>query len=103
MTRILVADKHEVVRRGARFLFEQAHPEWQVCGEASDGREAVQMAMRLRPDVVVIDLSMPGLNGLEATRQIRQDLPQTEVLLFTPYESEPLVRQTLAAGARGFC
>jgi DNA-binding NarL/FixJ family response regulator len=101
MTRILLADKHEVVRRGARGLLKAAHPEWRICGEAADGREAVDMSIRLKPDVVVIEPCMPELNGLGATRQIRRALPNTEVLLFAECESGQSVREIVAAGARG--
>jgi len=99
--RILVADDHEIVRQGLRALLE-AQPGWQVVAEAIDGREALDKAKRLHPDVVVLDVSMPNLNGLEATRQIRKALPQTEVLILTMHDSEQLVREVLEAGARGY-
>ena len=99
--RILVADDHEIVRQGLRALLE-AQPGWQVVAEAVDGREALDKAKRLHPDVVVLDVSMPNLNGLEATRQIRKALPQTEVLILTMHDSEQLVREVLEAGARGY-
>jgi DNA-binding NarL/FixJ family response regulator len=101
MVRILLADDHEVLRRGVRQIIEE-HPGWTVCGEAANGREAVELAVREKPDVAVLDLSMPELNGLEATRQIRKALPQTEILIFTMHENEQLVREVLAAGARGY-
>ena len=101
MVRILLADDHDVVRRGLREQLS-AHEGWEICGEASNGREAVQMALKLSPDVAVIDLSMPELNGLEATRQIRRELPRTEVLIFTMHETEQLIREVLSAGARGY-
>jgi DNA-binding NarL/FixJ family response regulator len=101
MVRILLADDHDVVRRGLRDALN-SHPGWEVCGEASNGREAVKLALKLTPDVVVLDLSMPELNGLEATRQIRRDLPRTEVLIFTMHETEQLIREVLSAGARGY-
>ncbi len=100
-TRIMIADDHEVVRQGLRMILE-AQPRWLVCGEARTGREAVEKACQLKPDVVVMDFAMPGLNGLEATRQIRQALNQTEVLILTMHDSEQLVRNVLAAGARGY-
>lgn len=99
--RILVADDHEVVRSGLRLLLER-QPEWQVCGEAVTGREAVEKAKQLKPDVIVLDVSMPVLNGLEAVRQIRKALPQAEVLILTMHESEALVRELLDAGAHGY-
>jgi DNA-binding NarL/FixJ family response regulator len=99
--RILVADDHEIVRQGLRALLE-TQPGWQVVAEAVDGREALDKAKRLRPDVVVLDVSMPNLNGLEATRQIRKALPETEVLILTMHDSEQLVREVLEAGARGY-
>jgi DNA-binding NarL/FixJ family response regulator len=102
MVRIMLADDHEMIRRGIRHLIEEAHPDWQVCGEARTGREAVKLAARLRPDVAVLDLSMPQINGLEATRQIRRESPDTEVLVFTLHEGPDLLRDALLAGARGY-
>jgi DNA-binding NarL/FixJ family response regulator len=99
--RLLLADDHDIVRRGLRALLEE-QPGWQVVGEATNGREAVELALTLKPDVVVLDMSMPELNGLETTRRIRHDLPKTEVLVFTMHESEELMREMLAAGARGY-
>jgi DNA-binding NarL/FixJ family response regulator len=101
MLRILVADDHDIVRRGLTRLLEE-HAGWSVCAEAANGREAVELALEHRPEVVVLDLTMPELNGFEATRRIRQALPDTEVLIFTMHESEELVRNVLAAGARGY-
>jgi DNA-binding NarL/FixJ family response regulator len=99
--RILVADDHDIVRRGLKELLEE-RPGWRVCAEAANGREAVELAITHRPHVAVLDLTMPELNGLDATRRIRQALPDTEVLIFTMHESEELVRTVLAAGARGY-
>jgi DNA-binding NarL/FixJ family response regulator len=99
--RILVVDDHAVVRRGVRVLLE-SHEGWEVCGEATNGRDAVEQSRRLRPDVVVMDLSLPGLNGLDATRQILKDVPDTEVLVLTMHHSEELARDVLQAGARGY-
>jgi len=99
--RVLVADDHEVVRKGLRSIVEE-QPGWEVAGEASDGREAVDKARTLRPDVAVVDVSMPGLNGLEATRQMLRNDAETKVLILTMHESDPLIRQVLDAGARGY-
>jgi DNA-binding NarL/FixJ family response regulator len=99
--RILLADDHEVVRRGLSSLLA-TRPDWQVCGEAQNGREAVALAVKLKPHLAILDLSMPELNGLDATRQIKKEAPETEVLVFSMYESEQFVRDLLAAGARGY-
>jgi DNA-binding NarL/FixJ family response regulator len=99
--RILVVDDHAVVRRGVRALLE-SHEDWEVCGEATTGREAVEQSRRLKPDVVVMDLSLPELNGLDATRQILKEAPETEVLVLTMHQSEELARDVLQAGARGY-
>lgn len=99
--RILLADDHDVVREGLKTLLA-ARADFQVCGEAATGREAVAQARALKPHMVVLDFSMPELNGLEATRQIRKALPDTEVLILTMHDSETLAREVLAAGARGF-
>ncbi len=99
--RILVADDHEVVRQGMRALLE-VRPEWKICAEAANGREAVELAKQTKPDVVVMDISMPELNGLEATRQILKALPRTEVLILTLHESEQLIRRVVESGARAY-
>jgi DNA-binding NarL/FixJ family response regulator len=99
--RILVVDDHAVVRRGVRSLLESREG-WDVCGEATTGRDAVEQSRRLRPDVVVMDLSLPELNGLDATRHILKDAPETEVLVLTMHQSEELARDVLQAGARGY-
>jgi DNA-binding NarL/FixJ family response regulator len=99
--RILVADDHEVVRQGLRALL-QTQPGWEVVWEAGTGREAVEIAKRVKPDVTVLDLSMPDMNGLEATRQILGHDSQSEVLILTMHESEQLIRDVLDAGARGY-
>lgn len=99
--RILVVDDHAVVRRGIRALLESQEG-WEVVAEAATGREAVDLAKRLHPDIVVMDLSLPELNGLDATRQILSDGPSTEVLVLTMHHSEELARNVLQAGARGY-
>lgn len=101
MLRILIADDHEVLRRGLRWTLEQRRG-WTVCGEAADGREAVALAASLRPDVVVLDVGMPGLNGLEALRRIRKASPGTEILVFTVHGADGMVGELLAAGAKGY-
>jgi DNA-binding NarL/FixJ family response regulator len=98
--RLLVADDHDVVRKGVRTLLEE-QPGWEVAAEASDGREAVEKAKLVQPDVTILDLSMPELNGLEAAREILKSVA-TKVLILTMYDSDPLIRQTLEAGARGY-
>src|SRR5438093_7909965 len=99
--RIMIVDDHAVVRRGVRALLE-SHPGWEVSGEATTGREALDLARRLQPDIVVMDLSLPELNGLDATRQILKESPRTEVLVLTMHQSEELARNALQAGARGY-
>lgn len=99
--RVLVADDHEVVRKGLRSILEE-QPGWEVAGEACDGRQAVEKAKALRPDVSVVDVSMPGLNGLEATRQMLKNDAESKVLILTMHESDPLIREVLDAGARGY-
>ncbi len=99
--RILIADDHSVVRAGLRALLESRHG-WEVVAEASDGREAVDKATKLKPDVAVLDIGMPLLNGVEATRRIRAASPSTEILILTMHESDDLVHQVVQAGARGY-
>ncbi len=99
--RILLADDHDVVREGLRTLLESQRG-WSVCGEAATGREAVELALQFRPDVVVLDFGMPEMNGLDATSRIRKALPETEVLIITMHDSEELAREVRRAGARGF-
>ena len=99
--RILVADDHELVRRGIRELL-RARRGWIVVGEAMNGREAVEKAIRLKPDVAILDISMPDLDGLQATRQIREAVPTTEVIALTMHDSDQMVRRVLHAGALGY-
>ena len=96
-----MADDHGIVRRGLRTLIE-AQAGWEVCAEASNGREAVEKAEELRPDIAILDLGMPELNGLDAASQILKESPQTEVLILTMHQSEKVVAEVLKAGARGF-
>lgn len=99
--RVLIADDHEIVRKGLRSVLE-AQKECEVVGEAADGRQAITLVKDLNPDIVILDISMPMLNGLEATRQILKIRPQTKVLILTMHESDPLIRDVLDAGARGY-
>ena len=99
--RILIADDHEIVRRGLRTLLE-SEPGCSVIGEAANGSEAVAKAVELRPDVALLDVDMPELNGMEVTRRIREALPQTEVLALSVHDSEHVARQMIACGARGY-
>jgi DNA-binding NarL/FixJ family response regulator len=99
--KILIADDHDLVRKGLRILIEE-RPGWTVCAEARTGREAVERATQTSPDVVVIDVSMPDLNGLEATRLIRKACPKSEVLVITHHDSDEMAAEVLTAGARGY-
>jgi DNA-binding NarL/FixJ family response regulator len=101
LAQILIADDHDIVRRGIRELLAE-RADWNICAEARNGTEAVEMAGQLKPDVAVLDLAMPQLNGILATRQIRKLTPNTEVLIFTMHESEHLALEVLAAGAKGY-
>ncbi len=101
MIRVLLADDHTIVREGVRLCLE-AMGDIEVVAEADDGQMAVQLANQLRPDVAVVDLTMPRLNGVEAIRQIKRDLPETEVVVLSVHDSEPYVVQALRAGAAGY-
>ncbi len=98
---VLVADDHDIVRRGLRDLLER-QPGWKVVGEASNGKEAVEKTKQLKPDVSILDISMPSLNGLEAARQITASGSATKVLILTMHHSDPLIQQMLRAGVRGY-
>jgi DNA-binding NarL/FixJ family response regulator len=101
VTRILIADDHGVVRSGLRAILD-AQPSWEVVAEANDGKEAILKAIETRPDVAVIDYSLPLINGIEVTRQIRARLPRTEVLIFTMHDNDMVVQEVLKAGAHGY-
>jgi DNA-binding NarL/FixJ family response regulator len=99
--RILIADDHAVMREGTRAVIEQ-QTGWEVCGAASTGREAVEQAFAVEPNVVVMDMNMPELNGLDAAQQIKRRLPQTEILIFTAHQTDELIREVFEAGAKSF-
>ena len=99
-TRILLADDHEIVRQGLRSLLE--NDGFEICGEFSNGREAVDGVKQLKPDVAILDISMPELNGVEATQQIARQFPDSRVIVMTMHDSEELARRVLEAGARGY-
>jgi len=99
--RILLADDHKVVRHGTRALLSKI-PEWEIIGEVDNGRDAVAQTEKLKPDIVILDIGMPQLNGLDATRQIKKISPQTEVLIFTAHEPEEIVHDVFDSGARSY-
>lgn len=101
MTEILFADDHELMRMGLRILLE-AEPDWHVCAEATNGADAVSLAQRFQPAIAILDLNMPEMGGLEAARRIREVSPETEVLIFTGFDSGELPQQVLSVGARGY-
>jgi DNA-binding NarL/FixJ family response regulator len=101
MLRILIADDHDVVRSGLRAVLE-TRSGWEIVGEAADGRAAIEQAVATKPEVAIVDYSLPLVNGTEVTRQIRAMLPRTEVLIFTMHDSDALMREALQAGARGY-
>jgi DNA-binding NarL/FixJ family response regulator len=99
--RILIADDHEVVRSGLRAIIE-SRDDWTVSGEAIDGKEAVARILELKPDIAIVDYSMPVMNGLEVSRRVRAQQPRTEVLILTMHENEEILTEVLLAGVRGF-
>ena len=101
MIRIMLGDDHRAVRRGVRELLEDREG-WRVCGEATNGTQAVEIAARLKPNVAVLDLLMPAMDGLDTIRRIRKVSPDTEILIYTMHTSEQLVRDAIRAGVRGF-
>ena len=101
MTRVLIVDDHPAIRRGVQGILH-SFPEWELCGEADNGQEAIRLAEALKPEIIIMDVSMPVLSGLEATRIIRSSLPNTKILLLTLHSSSELVRSAFRAGARGY-
>ncbi|HKD09282.1 MAG TPA: response regulator transcription factor [Bryobacteraceae bacterium] len=99
--RLLIADDHEFAREGLTRVLAERHPEWEIVGAAADGREALEMAERLRPDVAILDLSMPYLNGLEVTERLVQSVPGIRIVVLTVHAAEPVMRQIRSAGAKG--
>jgi DNA-binding NarL/FixJ family response regulator len=99
--KILIVDDHEIVREGIRTLISRSKPEWQICGEANNGEESLAAAGSLQPDVVVLDITMPKMSGLEAASQVAQLCPGCRILMFTMHESESLVNEVRQAGAHG--
>ncbi len=101
MPRVLIVDDHAFIRRGVQSIL-QSFPEWELCGEAGDGKEAIRLAEQLKPEVILMDVTMPGLNGIEATRIIRSSHPQMKIVLLTLHESPEILRNGFRAGARGY-
>jgi DNA-binding NarL/FixJ family response regulator len=99
--RILIADDHDLMRRGIKALLE-THSGWEICAEATTGFDAVAKAKHLKPDVVVLDISLPDLNGIDATREIRKVSPNTEILILSTHYSDQLIREMVDAGVRGY-
>src|ERR1700735_2921176 len=99
--RILIADDHDLMRRGLKTLL-LAQPNWSICAEAQTGREAVTKSEELKPDIVILDIGMPDLNGLEAARKIRKGSPATEILILSLHQSDQLIRELLDVGVRGY-
>jgi DNA-binding NarL/FixJ family response regulator len=101
MPRVLIVDDHAFIRRGVQTILHP-FPEWEFCGEAENGKEAIRMADQLKPEVIIMDISMPGLNGIEATRAIRKSQPAVKIVLLTLHDSSELLRIAFRAGARGY-
>ena len=101
-TRILIVDDHEVVRQGVRSVLHRSRPEWEICGEVSDGKQAIEAVKALQPDVVILDITMPKMSGLEAAPQIVKLSGNCRVLIFTMHESERIASDVKAAGAHGY-
>jgi len=102
MTRILIVDDHQIVREGLRSYFAKTRPDWEVCGEATDGEQGIQLTRALNPDIVIFDITMPKMSGLEASSRMRRDRLGTPVLIFTTHDSEQLTAEVRRAGAQGY-
>src|SRR5580658_6311845 len=101
MPRVMIVDDHAFIRRGVQTILHP-YPEWEFCGEADNGKDAIRLADELKPEIIIMDVSMPGLNGIEATRAIRKAQPAVKIVLLTLHESADLVRNAFRAGARGY-
>ena len=101
MPRVLIVDDHALIRRGVQTIL-RPFSEWELCGETDNGNDAIRMAEELKPEVIIMDVAMPGLNGIEATRAIRKTQPAVKIVLLTLYESVDLVRSAFRAGAKGY-
>ena len=101
MTRVLIVDDHAFIRRGVQTILHP-FPEWEFCGEAENGREAIRMARELKPEIIIMDISMPELNGIDATRAIHKSQPAIKIVLLTLHDSSELLRFAFRAGARGY-
>jgi DNA-binding NarL/FixJ family response regulator len=99
--RVLIADDHALMRRGVKAMLE-SHADWEICGEAKTGREAVTKTEQLKPDIVILDISMPDLNGMEAAKRIRKESPGTEILMLSMHYSDQLIREIVDGGVRGY-
>src|ERR1700736_4065811 len=101
MPRVLIVDDHAFIRRGVQLIL-RPYSQWELCGEADNGNDAIRLANELKPEVIIMDVSMPGLHGIEATRTIRKTQPDVKIVLLTRHESADLVRSAFRAGARGY-
>ncbi|MGA2096947.1 MAG: response regulator transcription factor [Candidatus Acidiferrum sp.] len=101
MHRVLIVDDHAFIRRGVQAIL-QSFPEWEVCGEADNGTDAIRLTETLKPEAIIMDISMPGLNGIETTREIRKKHPEVKIVLLTLHETAELVRSAFRAGAQGY-
>jgi DNA-binding NarL/FixJ family response regulator len=101
MPRVMIVDDHAFIRRGVQTILHP-YPEWEFCGEADNGKDAIRLADELKPEIIIMDVSMPGLNGIEATRAIRKSQPEVKVVLLTLHESAELLRSAFRAGAKGY-